>query len=161
MKRTNSAKLLSAALTILVGILFLILKGSVISVAMTVIGVLLIATAIMNLVRKKYTACVIGAVLGVMVLCFGWLFLSVALYLLAAILLIYGILLLMEVAKRGVGRMGTLAAIIRLSQPVICILVAGCLLFNQGGTVDWVFIVSGLFLIVEGVLALGDALGLK
>ena len=161
MKNANSAKLLSAALTILVGVLFLIWKGTIISVAMTVIGVLLIVSAIVNLARKRYTVGVVGAVFGVMVLCFGWLFLSVALYVLAAILLIYGILLLIEIARRGLSRIGVLAAIVRLSQPIICILVAGCLLFNQGGAVDWVFILSGIFLIVEGVLALGDAIGLK
>ena len=161
MKNVNSTKLLSAILTIVVGILFLIWKGTIVSIAMTVIGVLLIVSAVMNLIRKNYTACVIGAVFGVMVLCFGWLFLSVALYVLAAILLIYGILLLIEIAKCGFARMGALAVAVRLAQPVVCILVAGCLLFNQGGTVDWVFILSGLFLMVEGVLALADALGVK
>ena len=89
MKNVNSTKLLSAILTILVGMLFLIWKGAIVSIAMTVIGVLLIIAAVMNLIRKNYTACVIGAVFGVMVLCFGWIFLSVALYVLAAILLIY------------------------------------------------------------------------
>ena len=39
MKKVNSARLLSAVLTILVGILFLLWKGAVVSVAMTVIGV--------------------------------------------------------------------------------------------------------------------------
>ena len=161
MKKVNSARLLSAVLTILVGVLFLLWKGAVVSVAMTVIGVLLIVSAIMSLVRKNYTACVISAVFGALIIGFGWLFLSVALYVLAAILLIYGILLLIEIAKRGFRRMGTLALIVRVAQPVICILVGGCLFFNQGGTVDWVFILSGLFLMVEGVLALADAVGLK
>ena len=161
MKKVNTTKLLPALLMILVGALFLLWKGAVISAAMTVIGVLLIVSAIVNLVRKNYVAGVVGAVMGVMVLCFGWLFLSVALYVLAAILLIYGILLLIEVGKRGFRHMGALAVVIRVAQPVICILIAACLLFNQGGTVDWVFILSGLFLIVEGVLALGDAMGIK
>ena len=161
MKKVNSTKLLSAILTLLVGILFLIWKGAVIGWAMTVIGVLLIVSAVMCLIRKNYTACVINAVIGALIIAFGWLFVSAALYVLAAILLIYGILLLIEIAKRGLKRLGTLAVIVRLAQPVICILVACCFFFNQGGAVDWVFILSGLFLIVNGVLALGDAVGIK
>ncbi len=161
MKKSNSNKLLSAILMLLVGVLFLIWKGGVVALAMTAIGVLLIVAAIMNLIRKKIPVGVVCAVLGVLVLFVGGLFVSVALYVLAAILLIYGILLLMDILKRGFKRMGTLAIVVRVAQPAVCILVAACLLFNQGGTVDWVFILSGLFLIVEGVLALADALKLK
>ena len=44
---------------------------------------------------------------------------------------------------------------------IILLIGIGYMFFNQGGTVDWVFILSGLFLMVEGVLALADAVGLK
>ena len=39
-------------------------------------------------------------------------------------------------------------------QPIIYVLVAFCLFFNQGGTLSWVFTVSGIFFIVDGVVAL-------
>ena len=161
MKNFNSNKLISALLTMIVGILFLIWKGGIVSIAMTVAGVLLIVSAVLNLIRKNYTSGVISAVFGVLVLVFGWLFVTVALYILAAILLIYGILQLIELAKKGFKRMSTLTVVIRLAQPVVCVLVAACLLFNQGGTISWVFILSGIFLIVQGAFALIDCLGLK
>ena len=161
MQKANTTKLLAAILTITVGVLFLIWKGAILSVAMTVAGILLIVSAVLSLIQKNYVACVINAVIGVFIIVFGWLFVTVVLYILAAILLIYGILLLIEQLKRGFKNMGILAIIIRLAQPVFCLFIAGCLLFNRGGTIAWVFILSGIFLIVQGVLALVDCLGLK
>ena len=161
MKKVNSAKLLSAILTILLGVLFLIWKGTIVRAVITGIGILLIVAAVMSLIRKDHTSCVICAVFGALIIAFGQLFLSAAFYVLAAVLLIYGILLLIEIAKRGLMRVGVRGAIIRIAQPLLCILAACCLLLYQGDTVDWLFILSGLFLMVEGVLALGDAGGLK
>ena len=160
-RNVNSARLLSAILCILVGALFLVWRGAIISAAITVVGAMLIASAIVCLVRKNYTACVINAVFGVLILAFGHLFLSAALYLLGAVLMIYGILLLIEVIRCGLGRMRAPMVIVRVAQPLLCIFAAACLFLNQGGAVDWVFILSGFLLIVQGVLALGDAVGLK
>jgi uncharacterized membrane protein HdeD (DUF308 family) len=45
-----------------------------------------------------------------------------------------------------------------IAQPVIYILVAICLFFNQGGAISWVFILSGVFLILDGIAGIIGAL---
>lgn len=161
MKVKNQNKLIAALFLILLGVLFLIWKGGVISIAMTVLGVMLIVQAVFDVIGKNYVGCVVRAVLGIVILIFGWAFVTVALYVMAAVLLIYGILQLIEAIKVFPKQKSLTAKIVEFIQPAICIVIAVCLLFNQGATVSWAFIVAGVFLIVQGVLGLIDALTSK
>ncbi len=150
----TSEKIISAALTIVLGILCIIMKGGVISVAMTILGAVLIVLGILDLAGKAFPPAVVKIVLGVLFIVFGWTIVSAVLYIVAALLMIYGILQLygrIRFKVKGPRAIDTVAA---YAGPVICIVVAFFLFFNQGGTVDWVFIVSGIFLIIEGILML-------
>lgn len=157
----NQNKLIGALLLTVLGILFLIWKGGVISIAMTVLGVMLIVQAVLDLIAKNYVPCVVRGVLGVVIIVFGWAFVTVALYIMAAVLLIYGILQLIEAIKAYPKQKNAVSKIVGFIQPAVCILISVCLLFNQGGTISWVFIIAGIFLIVQGVLGLIDALTSK
>jgi uncharacterized membrane protein HdeD (DUF308 family) len=42
--------------------------------------------------------------------------------------------------------------------PVVLLVIGALLLFNQGGTVNWVFVVSGIFTVLQGGLLLVSAL---
>jgi uncharacterized membrane protein HdeD (DUF308 family) len=161
MKVKNQNKLIAALFLTLLGLLFLIWKGGVISIAMTVLGVMLIVQAVFDVIGKNYVGCVVRAVLGIVILIFGWAFVTVALYVMAAVLLIYGLLQLIEAIKAFPKQKSLTAKIVEFIQPAICIVIAVCLLFNQGATVSWAFIVAGVFLIVQGVLGLIDALTSK
>ena len=68
----SSDKLIEGALTILLGILFLILQGEVIKVAMTILGVVLIVMAVLDLLDHQTFPAIVKAVFGVVVLIFGW-----------------------------------------------------------------------------------------
>lgn len=153
----TSEKVISAALTILIGVLCLILKSEVISIAMTILGVVLIVGGVMNLIDKQVVPAVVKIVIGVLIIVFGWTIVSAVLYILAALLLIYGILLLYARIKANVRGARIIDTILAYAAPVVCIIIAFFLFFNQGGTVNWVFIVAGIFAIIEGVLMLVDA----
>jgi uncharacterized membrane protein (DUF2068 family) len=101
--------------------------------------------------------------MGALILVFGLgnLLVTVALYVIAAVLLVYGILQLIGALKALNKKSKLLAKVFAFLEPAVCIFVAVCLLFNQGGTVAWVFIVSGIFLIIDGVIALVDCLANK
>ena len=162
MKAAKQNKLLSALLTTILGVMFLIWKGGVVSIAMTVLGVALIVSAILDILHSKIVPCVVKAVIGAVIIVFGWAFVTVALYIMAAVLLIYGILQVVEFVQRNKKRkLRPSTVLICLAQPIVSIVVAACLLFNQGGTISWVFIIAGIFLIVDGVLALADCLSSK
>ena len=79
-----SEKIISAILTLVLGILFIVLKGQVVSIAMTILGVLLIVLGIMNLTTKLVAPGVVKIVVGALVILFGWVLVSAALYILAA-----------------------------------------------------------------------------
>jgi uncharacterized membrane protein HdeD (DUF308 family) len=132
MKKTS--QIISAAMTLALGILFVILKADVVGICLTVLGVALIVV--------------------------GWLLLDVALLILGIVLLIYGIL---ELIKRIMSVKGERlwAFILGLISPVICVVASVFLITSRGSAITWTVIVAGVFLIVNGVLALISALGSK
>lgn len=147
-----SNKLLTAILTVALGVMFIVLKGEVVSIAMTLLGVALLVAAVIDLVNKQVPPAIVKGVMGAAVIIFGWLFVSLALYVMAAVLLIYGLLLVYELAKSKTKKLLSYVG------PVIMVVAAICLLFAQGNAINLMFIVSGAFLIVEGVLMLIDAM---
>ena len=86
----TSEKIISAALTIVLGILCIIMKGGVISVAMTILGAVLIVLGILDLAGKAFPPAVVKIVLGVLFIVFGWTIVSAVLYIVAALLMITG-----------------------------------------------------------------------
>ena len=160
-KLTKKDLLLSSLVTIVLGIWFLIFKGGVVSIAMTVFGVLLIVLGILDLVDKKVVPAVVKIVLGVVVIVFGWALVSAVLYILGALLLILGILMLIDLSNEKLKGKSVFEVLMKILIPALLIVTALCLFFNQGGTLDWVFIVSGVVLIVEGIVMLIDASQMK
>lgn len=149
----KSENLVFSVLMIVLGVLFIVYKNGVIGIAMTVFGVALIVSAILDLMHKDIVPCVVKAVIGVVVIIFGWTLVSAAIYIMAALLLIYGILRL-YLAIKNRTLLDTKSKIINYVDCALYIIIGICLLFNQGGTIDWIFILSGVFLIINGVLAL-------
>ena len=143
-----TSNLITAILTIVIGVLFVALKGGVIGIAMTVLGVGLIVWAVLDIIDKNNTPGIIKLVAGIVVIVFGWTLASIVLYVMAALLLVYAIYQLYELVTNKVKD------VVKFIEPGVMALIAILLLFNQGGTIAWVFIVAGIFLIVEGALAL-------
>ena len=156
-KKISGNEIVMASILVIVGALFMIFKGEIISIIMTILGIRMIVRGIFDLMRGYTMVGVVNIVFGALILGAGWLFITLALYILAACLLIAGIGELSGLLKERVKKLN-LAVILRIAQPVIYILVAICLFFNQGGAISWVFTVAGLFLIVDGILGLIAAL---
>lgn len=152
MKTAKKNDWLYALASILIGVLFVWKRGGVLGIAMTVLGVALIVLGVVDLTKKHTERGVVKLVLGLAVILCGWLFFSLALYVLAALLLVYGVLNLIAFFRSKAR--SAYAVIVGLAGPVICVLAAVCLLFHQGETVDWVFLATGILLIVQGALSL-------
>jgi uncharacterized membrane protein HdeD (DUF308 family) len=156
-KSNKSNELLTAIALILIGGLFIIYKGEVISIAMSLIGITLVVLGIIDILRARVFSGVVKLVFAALVVLAGWLFVTLALYVLGAFLLIAGITQLIAISKLKIKKL-TLPAVMHIAQPVIYILVAICLFFNQGGAISWVFILSGVFLILDGIAGIIGAL---
>lgn len=153
----KSEKLISAALTIALGVLLMILQGEIISIAMTVLGVGLLVLGVFDLVKKSVPPAVVKLVVGVVVIVCGWTIVGAVLYVVAALLLIAGVLLLYEKIKARVYCVNFFHTLCEYAVPSIFIVIGLLLLFNQGNTVNWVFIASGAFTVTEGGLLLVNA----
>lgn len=153
MEKKNN-QLISAIITIAIGLLFIVCKNDIIGITMTVFGVALIVSAVFDFVHKQIVPGVVKSVVGVVVIIFGWTLMSAALYIMAALLLIYGLLLLYAAIQNRGLISDKVDKVLSFVQPSVYIFVGICLLFNQGGTIDWVFILSGIFLVIEGIVAL-------
>ncbi len=146
--------LMSAALSIILGVLFIIFKSEVISIAMTILGALLIIIGIIDIVNKLTTPGIIYIVVGALIIVFGWFIATVVLYIFAALLIIYGALEIYYIFKNNVSGASPLASLIIFAVPVLKLVIGILLFFNQGGVVSWVFIVSGIIMIVDGLVGL-------
>ena len=87
MEKTN--KYISAAIMMAIGLLLIILKGGIIGILLTALGVALIVMGILDAVQRKDVArCVIKCVIGAVIILGGWLFVAVMLYILGALLVL-------------------------------------------------------------------------
>ena len=154
----KAEKILIAALTVLMGVLFLVLKSNLISILMTVAGVCLIVLGIVDLIGKCIPPAVVKLVVGAVIIAFGWLLTAAVLYIVAAALLICGILMLYEKIKCKKKGENLLRTLLDYAVPVGVILIGVVLLFNQTGAVNFVFIISGIFAILDGAIMLFNAL---
>ncbi|MBQ7923824.1 MAG: DUF308 domain-containing protein [Clostridia bacterium] len=154
MKKQLSNNLIMAIIMIALGILFIIFKAGVISIAMTVFGVALLVVAVLDLLNKDWVPCVVKAVLGVAVILFGWLLVDIARIVLAVVLLIYGVLQVIEACKNLKKNKSLLSKILIFVEPVVIVAIAVCLFFN----INILFIIAGVFFLVEGILGLIKAL---
>jgi hypothetical protein len=144
--------IVTALVSIVLGLLLIIMRANVIKLAVTIVGVVLIVWAIRDFINKLTNTGIIKAVIGACVLIFGWMFIGLALYILAAALIIMGLLKIVNTVKYGPRGVTVADNVIIYAKPVITALAGACLLFNQGGTISWVFIITGIMVVISGVL---------
>lgn len=156
MKKTE--KIVSALLTIALGVLLITLRGKFISILMTVLGLGLIAFAVLDLFNRFIPPAVIKAVAGVVIILCGWTIIEAVLYILSALLLVAGILLLYEKIKAHSRCDALWKTVCEYAVPALLIVIGLLFLFNQGNTVEWVFIISGVLTVIDGGIILANAI---
>lgn len=150
----NSEKLVTAILTIVIGVLMIWLKGEVISIALTIAGAILIIVGVLALVDRDIAKAIVDIVIGVLIIVFGWIFVDVMLIIAAALLIIYGLYDIYLLIKSKTKFDKWYNALLAYAAPVVFIIIGILLLCNAGGVIDWVFIVAGIFAIIDGILLL-------
>ena len=150
-----SSKIYSAIISIAVGLMFIILKDDIIGIALTLVGIGAVIMAIVDFVNRQIQSGVIKAIIGVAVLVLGWVFVDIAIYIIAGALIALGISqIITAVRLSGFGNI--LEKVFMFIKPVATLAAGLCLFFNKGGTMDWIFILSGVLILVEGLLSLAD-----
>ena len=152
MKKNES--IVSAIISIVLGFMLTIMKSEVISIAITILGIAILISAIIDFLNKLTNAAIIKGVIGICILVFGWMFVNLALYILAAAIIVMGLLQIANMRNFVPVNLTTMDKVLIYLKPIITVLAGACLLFHQGGTIDWIFIVAGVLLIIEGILNL-------
>ena len=152
MKKTE--RIIAAILTMIMGILVIILKGNLIGILMTVIGLGLIVFGVVELIERFIPPAVIKIFGGLLTIICGWWVIEAVLYVLAAVLLICGILLLYDKIKQRIFCKTLGYAVCEYAVPVVCIGIGGLLLFHQNLTLNFIFITSGILSLIVGVVLL-------
>ena len=154
----TSEKIVSAIVTMALGVLLLVLKGEFISILMTVVGVSLIVLGVLDIFYRLVPPAVVKIVVGSLIILCGWVIVEVVLYIVAAILLIVGILMLYDKIKKKLYCRNILQTIIEFAVPALFILIGFMFLFHQGKAVNLVFVISGVLTIMEGGVLLANAI---
>ena len=81
-----SNSVMYAVLYILIGVLFIVFKSSMLNWLMTIAGIVFIALGIYDIIKKNMTNGIIEAVIGVVIILGGWLFVEVVLIIFGALL---------------------------------------------------------------------------
>ncbi len=148
-KNTDNSALITGILYILIGILFCVFRGEVLSWMMTAIAVLCIVAGVVNLCKNRITDGVIMAAVGVLVLLGGWLFVDILFLVLGVMLTAKGILDLVRALEVKNNTSAVMAALFSIAVGIM-------LIISKWALLNWLFIVLGIVLIVDGALiALG------
>lgn len=150
----QKANIISALGSILLGILLIVMKGKVITVAITILAIFVILGAVADFMAGLANIGIMKAVAGVCILVFGWLFAALAFYILAAGIIVMGLLQITSIKKTMPVNLTAGERFQEYFKPGLMVVAGACLLFNQSGTIAWAFIVTGILLIVNGVMSL-------
>ena len=137
-----------------IGILLITMKGNFIGVLMTIVGGGLIILGVVDIFNRIIPPAVVKIVAGILLIICGWAIVRAVLYILSAILLIGGILLLYDKIKKKCRCEKLLYTICEYAEIGIAIFVGILLLFHQAKAVNVIFVVSGIFTVLEGGLLL-------
>ena len=152
----NKNSIITSIVLIILGIMLITLKSDVISFALTIIGITLIISAIIDFSQQMMHMGVIKIVTGIAVIVLGWVFVSTALYILAIVLTIQGIFQIIDTHRLRSAMPKGIRKTFSYLSPAASVLAGICLMFNQRGTISWIFVVSGILLIIEGILSIAD-----
>lgn len=151
----KSEKIISAVLTIAFGILLIVLQSKFIGVLTTIAGICLVTLGVVDLIQKLVPPAVVKLVIGLVILIFGLGdLITIVLYIIAAVLLIIGILMIYDKMKHNIRHASLWYTIMEYALPCIMLVIGLLLLFNQTGLLNFIFIVSGVLTIIEGILIL-------
>jgi len=152
MKITN--KLIMGILAVVVGTMLIIMKGEVLSIALTLLGVTAILMGVLDIARNSGSSGIMKLIIGAAIILFGWLFVDITLIVIAVLMILFCGMNLIGSLKTDGYPMSAVQTIRTYAKPVIGLLAGICLLFNRGGTVAWVFTVVGIVFVIEGIMML-------
>lgn len=149
-KKYTTTQLVTAIALIVIGLLFCIFRSGMLSVLLTIVGVVLIAVGVFDMFKKNYLRGAIELAVGIIIIACGWTIVDVTLLLLGIVFIVYSIYTIISVAPAIKEESGFNKVMVILN-PVL-MLIFGILLVVAKWTLgDAICIVIGVIAIIDGV----------
>ena len=143
---------IAGILYILFGVLCIVLRGGILMFAAYFVGAVLIVYGIIYLVNRVMPQGIVLLVLVVVLILTGWFAVTVLLYIFAIVLIVVGIVNLYQFYKTKAVNDSPISA--EGMRPILIMVCGILLLLNPRGTVSVLFVIVGVLLIVNGIMAL-------
>ena len=153
----KSERIIAAALTMVIGILLITLQDEFIGILMTVAGVSLIVLGIVDIFNRFVPPAVVKIVTGILIIICGWALVEAVLYIVAALLLMAGVLLIYDMIKKRHRCETVWKTVIEYAIPSLFLAIGMLLLFHQTLTMKVIFIICGILTLMEGGVLLINA----
>lgn len=125
------------------GLLFIILHGRSLDVVLTIVGVLLIALGVIDIIENKnLTQGVLEISFGAIIILFGWLITTVALIILGALLIAKAVLYFLTTSQ---------ASFNSIIEPILCVVVGMLLIIARWTALDVMCIITGVLLLLNSL----------
>ena len=147
-KKLSTGTILAALLYIIIGAMFIVFRSSMLGWALTDAGILAIAYGIYLSFNKQLVLGIIFAVVGVLLIVGGWVFLNIILIVFGVLLVVYGVKGLIEALQKKKK------AVFPIVVSILTIVAGILFIVSKWALVDWMFIIIGAVLIIDGILAL-------
>lgn len=145
-KSIDSTHFIAAILYLVFGILFIAFRTQMLNWALTVCGALALLYGIYLLVQRLWLYGALYIALGLALILGGWLFLTIVLLIFGILILVVAIVsLIADLNRKPVKK-------ISVAADCVGIVVGGLLVVSKWYLLDWLFIVIGAVMIVNGVL---------
>ena len=141
----SMTNILNCVLYAVIGILLLVFKSSSLNILFTVVGILIIALGVYDIIMKSLVRGAIEAAIGIAILICGW---TIAKW----VLLIFGILLIVKGALDLIQNLHK--GLIAWVMPIVTIVLGVLLVISNFKALDILFIIAGIIFLVNAVLAL-------
>ena len=150
-KKSDSA-IASALLYVVLGVLLIIFKSQTLGWAMTIAGVVFIISGVLDLVKGNAVGGAVSLIIGIAILVLGWTAVQIVLLVLGVLMAVKGLISLIQALKRK--KKNILAIIFAL----LTMVAGGLIIFGYASEiVDTVLWVTGILLVVDGILGLASA----
>ena len=153
----KSEKITAALLTMVVGVLLIAMQDNFIGLLMSIAGVCLIVLGVVDIFHHFIPPAVVKIVSGILIIVCGWVLVEAVLYVIAAMLLIAGVLLLYDKIRKRVVCDSLFKTILEYALPSVFILIGIFLLFHQAVALEIIFVVTGILTLIEGAILLIEA----
>lgn len=155
MKKFKFYLISSGLFSIVTGIMLALLRGSVLNLVITVVGIGFIVSGLAFGVKHITKSSLLKIIIGICTIAFGNTYINLSMYILGIALMILGVFQFAS-ASSTFKQYGKFTDFIR---PVLTLAAGICIFFNPMALIESLFLVCGILLIASGVWDL--YLGLK